>query len=456
MVFSLKTSGRKFRLKSRILTITQAFAAAVVIGTLLLMLPVSKSGEGSAEPLTALFTATSAVCVTGLTVVDTATYWTFFGRCVILLLIQTGGLGVMMIGALVALAVGRRITVGQRLLISTSLNLDDISGIIRLAKRILAGAAFFEGMGDLVLTLRFANEYGLAKAAERGIFLSVSAFCNAGFDNLGKGGAFASVIPYKSDPAVLLTLSALVITGGIGFYVWNDLAEMSKGHKRTLSLHTKIVLCTTAVLLAVGTVGFFFFESDGVMAGESFMQRLLQSFFQAVTVRTAGFDHVGQGELASTSKALSVLLMLIGGSPGSTAGGIKTTTAAVLAMAAINALRGKKRLEAYGRTIPQKAVYDANCLFILAGMAAITGAFALAALERAAFGDAFFETISAIATVGLSVGITPSLGAASRLLLSFLMFLGRVGIVTVGMAALTRGSRDDNDIRLPDGRVIIG
>jgi len=458
MVFKKEDIKRKYHSHSRIRIIPMAFAAVIAFGTLLLMLPFARAGEGRADLITALFTATSATCVTGLSVVDTASYWSAFGRWVILALIQVGGLGVMLMGAGVAMVVRRKITIGQRLLISSSINLEGASGVVRLARLILAGTLLFEGIGALLLTLCFLPEFGFWGALERGLFIAVSAFCNAGFDNLGVGGDFASITAYGTHAGVLLILSALIIIGGIGFYVWSELLEVVRRQKklRRLSLHTRLVLVTTALLLAVGTAGFFVAElPNPAWEGEAGALRLLQAFFQSVTCRTAGFDHIGQANLSSASVALSDILMLIGGSPGSVAGGIKTTTMAVLILSAWSTLRGRKRTEAYGRTIPQKSIFDAMTLFFLVLSAALCSAMGISILEGIPFEGAFYECISAIATVGLSLGLTPGLGAVSRLLLILLMFLGRVGIITVGMAALMRGDREE-DIRLPEGKVIIG
>jgi len=441
----------------RVKTITLAFLAVVSVGTFLLMLPAAKEGEGAADLLTALFTATSATCVTGLSVVDTATYWSFWGRLIILALIQIGGLGVMMLGASVALVVGRRISMGQRLLLSTSLNLDETGGIVRFALLIIKGTFAFEGIGALMLTACFMPEFGFWGALERGIFVSISAFCNAGFDNLGLGGEFASIIPYKNNIPVLLIIACLIVVGGIGFYVWNELNEVRLGKRRTsqLSLHTKLVLSTTVMLLLGGTAVFFITEFSGDAMEGGVISRLAQSFFQSVTVRTAGFDHIGQGELTSASRAVSMVLMFIGGSPGSVAGGIKTTTFTVLALSAVSALKGRKRIEVFGRSISEKAVSDAMSLFFLAALSSFVGALVISMLEGIVFEAALFECISAIATVGLSMGLTPMLGTASKILLVVLMFLGRVGIITVGMTALMRSTPDES-IKLPEGKVIIG
>ena len=458
MVFKKENEKRKFRSQSRVRIIPQAFAAVIAIGTLLLMMPLSRAGEGRADLVTALFTATSATCVTGLSVVDTATYWSAAGRWIILALIQIGGLGVMLLGASVALAVRRKITIGQRLLISSSLNLDSISGIVRLARMILFGTFLFEGTCAVILTLCFLPRFGFWGALERGIFISISAFCNAGFDNLGIGEPFGSITSYGEHPGVLLTLSALIIIGGIGFYVWNELLEVLQKKKkvRRLSLHSKIVLVTTSILLLLGTVGFFIAElPNPAREGQTGIVRILQAFFQSVTCRTAGFDHIGQSTLSSASIALSDILMFIGGSPGSVAGGVKTTTIAVLILSAFSTLQGRKRTEVFGRTIPHKSIFDAMTLFFLVFSAALCSSMGISILEGVSFEAALYECISAIATVGLSLGLTPTLGTVSRLLLILLMYLGRVGIITVGMAALMEENTEDS-IKLPEGKIIIG
>lgn len=445
----------RFKSRSRIKTITGAFLAVIAAGTLLLCLPFAANGPGRADFLTALFTATSATCVTGLAVVDTATYWSLGGRMVILCLIQIGGLGVMMIGASVALAARRKITIGERMLLSTSLNIDEISGIVRLAKVILTGTFVLETAGAAVLTAVFMRDFTFWEALERGVFISVSAFCNAGFDNLGVGGEFSSIISYGGNIPLLLTIAALIILGGIGFYVWNDIIQFFRRKKR-LSLHSRVALIMTGILLAGGTVGFLITEwNSPLMAGENGVTRIVQCFFQSTTARTAGFDHLGQGTMNSASLALTDILMFIGGSPGSAAGGVKTTTIAVLAMVSFSSLVGKKRVTTFGRTISQDAINQAMSLFFLAGAAAALGAFVISIADGVSFSAAIYESISAIATVGLSTGITPTLGTFSRIFLVLLMFLGRVGIITVGMAAFMKSYPDDS-IKLPEGKILIG
>jgi len=450
----MERGRRRTRSTGRIKTITLAFALMIGVGTLLLSMPFAKAGPGHADLLTALFTATSATCVTGLVVVDTATYWSFGGRLVILMLIQIGGLGVMMLAAMVAMTSRRRMSLGQQMTLSTSLNLFDVSGVLDMARMIFFGTFLIEGLGAVGVTLCLLGDFGFWGALERGVFISISAFCNAGFDNLGVGGQFGSITAYGGCAPLLLILAALIVVGGIGFYVWRDLFDYVRRKKR-LSLHTKLVLTTTGILLTAGTVGFLLTETRGTILSEQPFTRFIQAFFQSVTTRTAGFDHLSQGSLTSPSLALSDILMIIGGSPGSVAGGVKTTTAAIIAMSAFNSFRGRPSVTAFGRTIPRKTIAEATSLFFLAGASAVLGAFVLSISDGISFEVSFYECISAIATVGLSCGITPTLGLFSKSFLIVLMFLGRVGIVTVGSALFLR-SWPDESIRLPEGSVLIG
>lgn len=441
--------------QSPVRIITLGFSLVIAFGTLLLCMPFATRSGQSAGLMTALFTATSATCVTGLVVEDTYLFWSPAGQAVILALIQVGGLGFMMVGAGFSLIVRRRITMRERVLLGKSLSVEELSGIVRLSRWILGGTFALEGIGALILSIRFARDFGVAGGIVKGVFTSVSAFCNAGFDLMGEVGEYASLIPYRGDPAVTLTVSLLIILGGLGFYVWNDVAHRPvNGRYR---LHTHLVLSTTVILLAVGTVGFFAFERGNMqtMGRDGFFSQLLSAFFQSATVRTAGFDQLGQGSLTGASQALSALLMFVGGSPGSTAGGIKTTTLAVLVLTALAPYRGRTRARAFGRAISQKAVSDALSIFVM-GIGVVTlGSFLVCTADGVGFSAALYECVSAFATVGLSVGITPGLSAFSQLVLVLLMFLGRVGIMTVGAAALLR-STGESKIRLPEGKIMIG
>ena len=326
------------------------FAAVILIGTLLLMLPfATRSGE-SAGAVTALFTATSATCVTGLVVEDTYLFWSPFGQAVILCLIQTGGLGFMTIAIALSLLLRRKISLRERRLVGTSLNMDGLSGMVRLVKRVLCGTLLFEGMGALILSVRFARDYGILGGIGRGIFHSVSAFCNAGFDILGDQGAYISLGGYTGDFVVTVTISLLIILGGLGFFVWSDIYS-ARDNKGRLHTQSKIVLRSTALLLLLGTVFFFIaeYENPQTMGNQGFFGRLLSAFFQSTTTRTAGFAQLNQAYLTGASKAMSVALMFVGGSPGSTAGGVKTVTLAVLLMAALSSLRGTYQTTVGGR-----------------------------------------------------------------------------------------------------------
>ncbi|NCB04912.1 MAG: Trk family potassium uptake protein [Clostridia bacterium] len=431
------------------------FSLVILLGTLLLMMPFSTRSGESAGVVTSLFTATSATCVTGLVMEDTYTFWSPIGQSVILLLIQIGGLGFMMIAAGFSIMVGRRITMRERLLIGKSMNVDDLAGIVRLAKGVIIGTFSFEIAGALILALRFSKDFGWWDGLVKGIWHSVSAFCNAGFDLMGEVKPLSSLEVYLRDPAITLTISLLIIIGGLGFYVWSDIVSNPPNGK--LRLHTKLVLTTTGLLLALGTVAFFMFEyhNPATIGNESTGVKLMASFFQSTTARTAGFNQMPQDALTSPSRAMTDILMFIGGSPGSTAGGIKTTTLAVLILAAIAPFKGKNNASAFGKRVPQRAVNDALSVFVI-GIAAVTfGAFGVAVIDGVPYFEALFECISAFATVGLSRGLTPTLSVLSHLILIVLMFLGRVGIMTIGVAALLR-DHTESKIILPEGKIMIG
>lgn len=431
------------------------FALVITIGTILLMLPISTLSGQSAGIMTSLFTATSATCVTGLVVVDTSLYWSHFGQVVILLLIQTGGLGFMMLATGFSLILRRRISMRERLLMSASLNLNDMSGMVRMAKRVLFGTFLFEGMGALILSARFMRDYGFFGGIWRGVFHAISAFCNAGFDILGDRGEFSSLGSYTGDFAITVTIALLIIVGGLGFFVWSDI--YSTKERRRLHTHTKIVLEATAFLIVLGTLFFLACEwnNPATLGEQNWFSKVLSSFFQSVTTRTAGYAQIDQGSMTGASKGMSVILMFIGGSPGSTAGGIKTVTFAVLALAATSALRGTYRPTINGRTIGHRSVVDALSVFVFACTSVAAGTFLVSAFDGVSLSAALFECVSAFGTVGLTLGITPTLSVASQIVLAALMFIGRVGIITIGVAAVMRG-KPDVKVKCPDAHVMIG
>lgn len=431
------------------------FLLIILIGTALLMLPVSSRSGTPTMPLDALFTATSATCVTGLITVGTATHWSNFGQAVILVLIQIGGLGFMTLAALGSFVTRRRITLRERLVMSAGLNLTDTSGIVRLTQRILVGTFTCESVGAALLSLRFVPRFGLRRGLKMGVFHAVSAFCNAGFDLMGVADdPFCSLVGYVDDPLVSLTIMTLIVAGGLGFIVWSDIWD--KRCFRRLRLHTKLVLAATGALLALGFVMTLLFEwsNPATLGALPVGDKLLAAAFQTVTLRTAGFNTVDQAALSGPSQAIACVLMLIGGSPGSTAGGIKAVTAAVLLLSASSALRGRVEVDAFGRRIAPRTVMNAVTMITVGVVISMSGACAIAFLEGVSFHQSLFEAISAFGTVGLTMGLTPSLGAASHIILIVLMYLGRVGVLTLGVAVFMR-HREPPKMQYPVAEIFI-
>ena len=438
------------------MVVALGFLIIILTGAVLLTLPISaRSGEPT-DFLDALFTATSATCVTGLVTVGTATHWSGFGQVVILLLIQIGGLGFMSLASIASFLTRRTITLRERMVMSAGLNLTENAGIVRLTRRVLLGTLAFEGAGALLLATRFVPRVGLWQGIKMVVFHSVSAFCNAGFDLIGTpDNPFASLTGYADDWLVNLTIMALIVIGGLGFFVWGDIWD--KRRFRRLRLHTKLVLVTTALLLCVGFLLTLIFEwgNPQTLGAMPTQDKVLAAAFQSVTLRTAGFNTIDQAALTGPSQAVACLLMMIGGSPGSTAGGIKTVTAAVLVLSAISALRGRTTVSAFGRTIVSRSIMNAVTMMIVGGMLSLTGACVISYVESAPFGACLFEAVSAFATVGLSMGLTPTLHTISHLILILLMYLGRVGVLTLGVAVLMR-HREPPKMQYPDADVMVG
>ncbi|MDY3618573.1 TrkH family potassium uptake protein [Agathobaculum sp.] len=433
------------------------FLCIILLGAMLLSLPAAARDGEPTRFFDALFTATSATCVTGLVTLDTATHWSGFGHAVILLLIQVGGLGFMTLASIASFLLRRTFTLRERMVMSAGLNLTENAGIVRLTRRVLFGTIAFESVGAVVLACRFVPRFGAWKGIKMGIFHSVSAFCNAGFDLMGTPDVqFPSVTGYISDPVVNLTLMALIVIGGLGFFVWGDVYD-NRRHPHRLRLHTKLVLTTTGVLLAIGFLMTLVFEwsNPGTLGPLKTGDKLLAAAFQSVTLRTAGFNTIDQAALSGPSQAVACFLMLIGGSPGSTAGGIKTVTAAVLLLTTLSALRGRTTVSAFGRTIASRGVMNAVTMLVVGVVTSLAGACAISYWEAAPFHQCLFEAISAFGTVGLSMGLTPTLGLASRLVLVLLMYLGRVGILTLGVAVLMR-HREPPKMHYPEGQVMVG
>lgn len=433
-----------------------SFGIIILAGTLLLLLPISSRDGQSAGLLTALFTATSASCVTGLILVDTWVHWSLFGQVVILLMIQLGGLGFMTVITVVSFALRRRIGLSERLIMVSTLNLNDMDGVVRVVRHALIGTLLIEGTGAAILSLCFIPEYGLLGGLWRGIFHAISAFCNAGFDLMGSHGAFSSMAAYNGNPVVLLTLMALIVTGGLGFFVWEDMIRCRRNLRR-LSLYSRLVLALTGALLLGGAVFFLCAEwNNPATLGEMpLWKKALNAAFESVTLRTAGFDSIGQGNLRDSSLALSCILMLIGGSSGSTAGGLKTATVGVLLLTLRAGLAGREAVTIRGRTISQRRVMNALTLTLMVSVVFLAASMVISLVDEVPFLSAAFESASAMATVGVTVGITPTLSFFSHVLLICMMFLGRVGIMSFSIAFLAR-SKYPAKIKYPNMDIMIG
>ncbi len=409
------------------------FAALILAGSLILMLPVSsKSGEFTPFKDT-IFTATSAACVTGLVVKDTATYWSYFGQAVILILIQIGGLGVITVAASFALIAGRKISLLERYTMQNAISATQVGGVVKMTVFIVRSSLIIELAGALAMMPAFIPKFGV-KGIWMSVFHSISAFCNAGFDLMGEAsGEFSSLSAFSGDPLVVTVICLLILIGGIGFLTWDD-AVTHKFRFKRYRMQSKTVLVISAVIIAVPALIFFLFDFKDLPVGE----RILRSVFQAVTPRTAGFSTVDFASMTGGGRMIIVILMLIGGSSGSTAGGMKTTTLGVLFGNAFSIIRNKKNAELFGRRIEDSTVRTATGIVTLYLVLSMAGTLLLGAIEGLPIGECLFETVSAVATVGLSLGITPDLKVASRVVLIILMFIGRVGGLTVIFATVSR------------------
>ena len=424
------------------------FAGVILIGTLLLMLPFATNYGQSASFWDALFTSTSAVCVTGLIVQDTAVYWSGFGQSVILLLIQIGGMGVVTVAVAITMASGKKISLMQRSAMQDAISAHQVGGIVRFTGFILKGIFFFELLGALVLMTVFIPEYRV-KGIWLAVFHSISAFCNAGFDLMGTKSPYSSLTSYADHPVVNITIMLLIIIGGIGFLTWQDIRQNGI-HIRRYRMQSKVILATTGILLIVPAIYFFFFE----FSAEPMGRRIFLSLFQSVTPRTAGFNTADLTALSETGQTLTIGLMLIGGSPGSTAGGMKTTTAAVLVACAVAVFRRRENGRFFGRRIADDTVKNAITVFLMYISLFLLGGMIISRVEELPILTCLFETASAIGTVGLTLGITPGLHLISKLILISLMFLGRIGGLTLIFATL---SANKNTLsKLPLEKITVG
>lgn len=413
------------------------------------MLPISTKGGISTPFLDALFTSTSAVCVTGLVIHDTATYWSNFGQFVIILLIQIGGLGVVTVAGAFAILSGRKIGLMQRSTMQEAIAAPNVGGIVRLTEFILKTALMVELLGAALLFPVFFEEFGLIKGAWYALFHSISAFCNAGFDLMGVKTPFSSLTDYACQPVVCIVIALLIVVGGIGFLTWEDV-RTNRLHLRKYRMQSKVILAVTSILILLPTIYFFFFEFADAPIGE----RTLLSVFQAITPRTAGFNTADLTAMSETGQLMITILMLIGGSPGSTAGGMKTTTLAVLLASAFAVFRRRENPHFFNRRITNETVTQAATIMMMYLILFLTGALVISRLENLPVLTCLFETASAIGTVGLSLGITPQLGWISHLILIVLMFFGRVGGLTLIFAALS--NKQGNVARFPQERITVG
>ena len=430
------------------------FLAVILIGTFLLMLPFSTKGQGCASFMDSLFTATSAVCVTGLVVHDTATYWSQFGQAVILIMIQIGGMGVVTVAVAIAILSGRKIGLMQRSTMQEALAAPKMGGIVRLTGFILKATIAIEMIGAVLLSFVFVPQFGPEKGVWYSLFHSVSAFCNAGFDLMGIKERFSSLTSYMGQPLVNLVIMCLIIIGGIGFLTWDDI-RVNKHHLAKYRMQSKIILSVTLILIVFPALYFYFCEFSrpewSMLSGK---EKILAAAFQSVTPRTAGFNTIDMTKLTESGQMITVILMIIGGSPGSTAGGIKTTTLAVFVISAIAVFNRKSQGQCFGRRIPQDAVVNAATILSMYLMLFVSGAIVISSVEGLPILTCLFETASAIGTVGLSLGVTPGLCTFSKVVLVCLMFLGRVGALTLVFAALSR--KHANISKYPEEKITVG
>ncbi|MCI9199001.1 MAG: Trk family potassium uptake protein [Lachnospiraceae bacterium] len=434
-------------------TIAVGFLGIILAGTFLLMLPISSADGKMTDFLTALFTATSATCVTGLVVVDTYAGWSVFGKAILLGMIQIGGLGFMTIGVFVAVLMKKNIGLKERRILQESMNTLQIGGIVRLVKKITIGTLAIEGIGAMLLSFRFVPQMGWAEGICNGIFHSISAFCNAGFDLMGKSEEYSSLVSYSGDFLVNITIMLLIIIGGIGFLVWDDL-QKKKFRFKEYRLHTKIVLVVTFFLIFGGAFCIYLFEKDNLMAEMGTGETILTSLFASVTARTAGFNTIDVGGMSASSKLVTIVLMFIGGSPGSTAGGIKTTTFAVMLIFVWANLRNSHGSNIFGRRLEEEEIRKASVVVTINLLLAVAAAVIVCGMQTLPMEDVLLEVFSAIGTVGMSSGITRELNVVSRVVIILLMYCGRIGSMTFALSFTER--KKVAPVQLPAEKIIIG
>ncbi|WP_024614982.1 TrkH family potassium uptake protein [Clostridium sp. Ade.TY] len=428
------------------------FFVVIFVGGLLLSLPISSANGESTNFLDALFTSTSAVCVTGLVTLDTGTHWNEFGQIVIMLLIEIGGLGFMSFATFIAVLLGRKITLRDRLIMQEAMNTFNIQGLVKMVKYVLSFTFAVQFFGALLLSTQFIPRFGLLKGIYFSIFHSISAFCNAGFDLFG---GFSSLVAYSGNVVVLLTISALIIIGGLGFTVWLEVYNY-RGLKK-LSVHSKIVILITVVLIVGGTIFMYLFEMHNpeTIGNMGFGDKVLNSFFASVSPRTAGFNSVSTDGMTNSGKFLTIILMFIGGSPGSTAGGLKTATFGIIILTVISVIRGREDTQVFGRRFSKGLVYKAFALLII-GMSLVIGVTLLLSITdpNESFINILYEATSAFGTVGLTTGVTQRLSTAGKIIIMITMYCGRVGPMTVALALIRNKKKQTH--KYPEGKILIG
>lgn len=428
------------------------FIVLILVGAILLSLPISSRNGTYTNFIDSLFVSTSATCVTGLVTVDTGTHWSYFGKIVIMLLIQIGGLGFMSVATLFALLFGRKITLKERLIIHQSLNSFSIQGLVKMSKYILIFTFAVEMIGAGLLSTQFVPEFGWAKGLFYGVFHSISAFCNAGIDLIGE---FRSVTIYSNNSVIILTISFLIIIGGLGFFVWQEVYNLESIKK--MSLHSKLAISTTIMLILVGSILMFLLEMDNpnTIKNMPAKEKVLSSFFAAVVPRTAGFNSISTSDMSAGGKFLTIILMFIGGSPGSTAGGIKTTTMALLIMTVVSVVKGREDAEMYERRIGKELVYRALVVAVAAVTVVLISTMILSITEKGVSMEAIlYESVSAFGTVGLTLGLTTKLSVVGKITIAIVMYVGRLGPLTIALSLVKRSF--PGSIKYPKDKILIG
>lgn len=425
------------------------FAIAILIGSLLLTIPISTKDGNGTNFIDALFTATSAVCVTGLVVHDTATYWSVFGQGLIMIMIQIGGMGIVTIAVAISILSGKQIGLKQRSTMQEAISAHKVGGIVRMTGFIIKMTIIFELLGLIIMAPTFCKEFGTIKGIWYSLFHSISAFCNAGFDLMGIKEQYSSLTFFANHPIINFTVMSLIIIGGIGFMTWDDIIKQ-KFNIRKYRMQSKVILMTTTLLIVFPAIYFYFFEFQNM----PIHIRIMSSLFQSITPRTAGFNTVDLTIISEVGLAIIIILMLIGGSPGSTAGGMKTTTIAVMLSTAISVFRRREHTHFFGRRVNEETVRNAGTILMLYVILFLTGGCIISCIEDLPLLSCLFETASAIGTVGLTLGITTKLGIISKMILIFLMYVGRVGSLTLIFSAIS--SNQGNTARFPQEKITVG